>query len=114
MGDRSERTFTLAIGSAAFVQSQADALLPQEASLVSAPNPLRDQGTLTYRLPEASSTRLAVYDVLGRRVAVLVDGEQSAGTHTATWRPNTVASGVYFARLTTSTQTIVQKIVVVR
>lgn len=43
------------------------------------PNPFRGRTTVQFALPEASHVTLAVYDVLGRQVALLVDGELPAG-----------------------------------
>jgi len=42
---------------------------------------------------------LAVYDMLGREVAVLVDGKREAGVHEVTFDGSRLASGVYFYRL---------------
>jgi hypothetical protein len=106
--------FTLAIGSEAFVEEQVAATLPKDIRLRSAPNPFRERATLTYTLPSASDTRLEVYDLLGRRVATLVNGPVEAGTHTVSWTPTRVASGVYFARLVTEQRSVVHKITVVR
>jgi hypothetical protein len=62
--------------------------------------------SLRYDLAQAGPVSIELYDVRGRRVAVLVGGESPAGRHVATWngldaahRP--VANGVYFARLLT-------------
>jgi hypothetical protein len=42
---------------------------------------------------------LRVYDVLGREVARLVDGERTAGPHTVQWNAGSLPSGVYICRL---------------
>ena len=49
------------------------------------------------------ATREEVYDILGRRVAMLFEGTAPAGTQTATWDASNAASGTYLARLTVST-----------
>jgi len=43
--------------------------------------------------------RLSVFDVLGREVAVLVDGEKEGGRHEERWNASSMPSGIYFARL---------------
>jgi len=43
--------------------------------------------------------RLAVYDLLGRRITTLADGLQAAGRHTITWTPEKLAAGLYLVRL---------------
>lgn len=74
-------------------QSGRVELLPAE------PNPFRDAARVAYALPTGAPVRLSVYDVSGRVVARLVDGEQPAGVHEATWIVGERPSGVYFFRL---------------
>jgi len=63
------------------------------------PNPFTERLTVDYRIEQPSEVRLDVIDALGRRVATLVEGPQSAGDQRATWAAD-VASGVFFLRLT--------------
>ncbi|GAB5537092.1 MAG: hypothetical protein Rubg2KO_33410 [Rubricoccaceae bacterium] len=63
------------------------------------PNPFTERLTVDYRLEQPSEVRLDVIDALGRRVATLVEGAQSAGDQRTTWSAD-VASGVFFLRLT--------------
>ncbi|SHK34857.1 alpha-amylase family glycosyl hydrolase [Rhodothermus profundi] len=63
------------------------------------PNPFRTAVTVRYTLPAPAHVRVAIYDVLGRRIALLVDGLQSAGEHVTTWKPTTLAAGLYLVRL---------------
>ncbi len=72
---------------------------PAEAAVVVAPNPFTGQTTLAFTLEEASQVRLAVYDLLGREVAVLAEGATEAGTHQAVLQANSLAPGVYVYRL---------------
>jgi hypothetical protein len=75
------------------VTPSAVALLPV------APNPVSASARLRYELPEATAVRLQVFDLLGRRVATLADGEKPAGRHEVSWRSAGLASGTYFVRL---------------
>jgi hypothetical protein len=50
-------------------------------------------------VPEAADVRLAVYDRLGREVAVILDGRMDAGNHEARFDATGLASGVYLYRL---------------
>ena len=68
------------------------------------PNPFNPSTTISYTIGEAASVRLAIYDVSGRLVRVLVDGSRGAGTHSEIWDGTDnagrgVSSGVYFYRL---------------
>jgi len=62
------------------------------------PNPFNPTTTIKFDLPEPSHVSLIIYDVLGRKVAELVNGMKEAGYHSTTWNASDVASGVYFAR----------------
>jgi hypothetical protein len=78
------------------------------------PNPFHDSTTLDFRLASATRVRLAIYDIAGRRVAVLVDEIRAAGQHQATLRAQGLPSGVYLARLEVDGQAIVRHIALVR
>ncbi|MFQ3599455.1 MAG: two-component regulator propeller domain-containing protein [Chloroherpetonaceae bacterium] len=68
------------------------------------PNPFNPTTTLTYKLPISSDVRLEVFDVLGRKVATLVNATQEAGNYTVNFNGSTynLTSGVYFYRLQAS------------
>lgn len=63
------------------------------------PNPFNPSTTIAYTLSTTSRVRLEVFDILGRTVAVLVDGERHRGPHHAVWTAPG-ASGIFFYRLT--------------
>lgn len=88
----------------AFAIESLEPLPAQFRLMHSYPNPFRQRTTLAYAIPDTRingvDVRLAVYDALGRRVTVLVDGRRFPGRYTATWTPPPgAASGTYFARL---------------
>ncbi len=72
---------------------------PGAADLVAFPNPFAGATTLRFGLDAAAEVRLAVYDVLGREVAVLVEGRLEAGMHEARFDGQGLPSGVYAYRL---------------
>lgn len=63
------------------------------------PNPFNPTTTIRYGLPVKTRVKAEVYNVLGQRIAELVDEEQSAGYHNIVWQAKTIASGVYFLRI---------------
>lgn len=69
------------------------------ALYMASPNPLRGRAEVAYDLAEAASVSLAVYDMLGRAVAQLVEGPQEAGRHRASFDGSGLPSGVYVVRL---------------
>ncbi len=65
------------------------------------PNPFNPITAIGYQLSAVSFVRLAVYNLLGQKVATLVSKEQTAGKHTVAWNATGFASGVYYYRLET-------------
>lgn len=68
------------------------------------PNPFRDRTTISYTISDTRingvDVHLAVYDALGREVAVLVNDRRFPGRYTVTWTPpSRAATGIYYARL---------------
>ena len=65
------------------------------------PNPFNPSTTISYQIPEASSVTLIVYDILGKEIAKLVNGEKDAGTYNAQFSTDNfqLSSGIYFYRL---------------
>lgn len=79
-----------------------EAELPSAFALHGAyPNPFNPTTTIGYDLPESAHVRLAVYDVLGRRVALLVDGREEAGAKRVVFDAAALPSGMYLYRLET-------------
>jgi hypothetical protein len=62
------------------------------------PNPFNPSTTLQYAVPEKSTVKITVSDMIGRVVAVLVDGEIEAGVRTVVFDASALESGVYMAR----------------
>jgi photosystem II stability/assembly factor-like uncharacterized protein len=79
-----------------------DPHLPRSLSLSAYPNPFNARTTIAFDLPIPARVGLAVYDLQGRRAAVLMDGEERpAGVHMVAWDAANLASGIYFVRLST-------------
>jgi hypothetical protein len=69
------------------------------------PNPFNPGTQIPFQTAQAGQARLTVFDQLGREVATLVNGVIPAGVHAASLNAAGHASGVYFARLTSGSQT---------
>jgi spore coat protein A, manganese oxidase len=78
------------------------------------PNPFNPATRITYGLPRDGRVSLEVFDVLGRRVAVLVDEEKTAGYHDAMFDASRLTSGVYMYRIAAGDFVQVRKMMLVR
>ena len=78
------------------------------------PNPFNPETTIRYALPQAGQVHLAVYNLLGREVAILVEGSKPAGHHTVRFGADNLASGVYVYRLQAQGKTIVRTMILVK
>ena len=65
------------------------------------PNPFNPTTEISFSLPWASHVKLEIFNVMGQKVATLVDGRREAGEHVVQWDGSAVASGVYLYRLQT-------------
>jgi hypothetical protein len=89
--------------------------LPSDFSLMqNYPNPFNPSTTIEYAVPKSGLVSLKVYDMVGRVVAVLVDGERPAGTHKVVWDAGAEASGVYFYQFKSTEFTDTKKLLLLR
>jgi hypothetical protein len=106
----SRRTGQVYIDQVELVERGVTAVASETGSLPAAfalhpnyPNPFNPSTRLSYDLASAGSVTLTVYDLLGREVRRLVNGQQSAGRHTVEWDGSgdatKTSSGVYIGRL---------------
>lgn len=98
---RGQTAGRVAPGGATLTDTGRSVELPVEAAFSqNHPNPFNPVTTIKFSLPEPGRVELVVFDLQGRRVATLADGELGAGDHAITWDASDQASGVYFYRLT--------------
>ena len=74
---------------------------------------------ITFSVPHATHVSIRVFDVGGRRLATLVDGVRSSGSHATVWSGQTIqgdraSSSIYFVKLETPAHTMTSKVVFVR
>ena len=90
-------------------------VLPLQYSLEqNYPNPFNPSTVIRYTVPGQQNVSLAVYNMLGQKVAQLVEGVQSAGVHEITFASKQLASGIYFYSLRTSSGVLTKAMILAR
>ncbi len=78
------------------------------------PNPFNPTTQINYSVPQNGFMTLNVYNVLGEKVAALFAGQQTAGTHIATFDGSKFASGLYFYRLNDGSFVSIKKMILMK
>ncbi len=100
-GNRDYEAVTcMVFGQSAAVSTTDELVLPLEVALLSAyPNPFNPSTAFGFALPDANEIRLSVFDMLGREIQVLAQGQWPAGTHEIRFNAGALPSGLYLYRL---------------
>jgi hypothetical protein len=93
---------------------QEDERISEMALHEAYPNPFNPSTEIRWTLDVGRQTRLVVHDLMGREVAVLVDGVMPAGEHRVSFDASALASGVYLYTLTSGGRSLTQKMTVVK
>lgn len=83
------------------------------------PNPFNPSTTIRYSLPKDAKVKMAIYNLLGNRVAELVNEQQNAGVHEVTWngsdeKGRQVSSGVYLLTINTGSTVQSKKMILLK
>jgi hypothetical protein len=78
------------------------------------PNPFNPSTKIKFSLPVSDEIKLAVYDILGQEVAVLVNGFRNAGTYEVTWEASGLPSGIYIYTIQSSNTFITKKMTLLK
>ncbi|RLD59275.1 MAG: hypothetical protein DRJ01_11525, partial [Bacteroidetes bacterium] len=99
---------------------------PSDEEVVSAnvtlsnyPNPFNPTTTIKFSLPEESDIKLSVYNVKGQKVKQLANNQFAKGQHTVIWNgkdsnDKSVASGIYFYKISTGKETTMRKMLLIK
>jgi hypothetical protein len=78
------------------------------------PNPFNPSTEISFTLAKSEKVKLAVYNLLGEQVAVLVNGTRNAGPQTVTFNAKNLSSGVYFYKLEAGSSVLAKKMMLLK
>jgi|GEM_PF-5566486 len=97
------------------VEEQEGSKLPSSFALRPCyPNPFNASTAIGYELPRASRVTLEVYNLVGQKVATLVNGYEQAGYKTVNWNAAEVTTGIYYYKLTAGDFVSVRKLTILK
>jgi PKD repeat protein len=83
-------------------------------SVRNSPNPFNPETEIQLHLPAAAHVRIEVFNVKGRRVAILADQDYGAGYHRVSWDASGQPPGIYFSRVSTGGEQITHKMILLK
>ncbi len=109
------KDFAILIGDKSYVDRKLAELVPHEFVLYqNYPNPFNPVTVIRFEIPSTEHVSLTVYDVLGRRVETLMDGEVTPGYYEVPFDGTRYASGVYFYRIVAGRSSQVKKMMLLK
>ena len=111
--DESGARFMLSVQPKGETVESAD--LPESVKLnPNYPNPFNPATTIPYELTEDAEVKLTVWNMIGQKVATLVDGLVEAGSHEETWNASNMPSGIYIARFEVGSKVFTRKMTLIK
>ena len=96
-------------------ENEVEAAIPDKITgFQNYPNPFNATTTIEYELPYQTRATIKIYNILGREIETLFDGQQSAGCHNISWKADNMPSGIYFLKLRASDQVETKRMVLLK
>lgn len=107
--------YTITVQKVASLSNEGDVEAPSKLNLwQNYPNPFNPTTEISFDLPNEGNVRLVVYDMLGRKIAVLVDEVRKVGNYKLTFDASGLSSGIYIYRLETGNQILTQRMTLIK
>jgi hypothetical protein len=78
------------------------------------PNPFNPTTTINYSLPKAGQVKLTIYNIIGSKVATIVDEYKPAGNYSVQFNASNLASGIYLYRLESGNYSAAKKFILMK
>lgn len=78
------------------------------------PNPFNPSTNIKFDIPVRSYIRLSVYNLIGEEIAILINREMEAGSHSIVFNASKLSSGIYFYKLTTDSNVFFRKMMLIK
>jgi len=106
--------FILTVKPESFDYNETDKL-PESTQLnPNYPNPFNSSTTISYTLGRESNMKLTVWNIVGQKVATLVDGVVEAGTHEEIWSAANMPSGIYIVQMEVESEVYIRKMTLIK
>jgi Secretion system C-terminal sorting domain len=92
-------------------QAPAASVPTKFALMQNYPNPFNPTTIIQYAVPRSSYVELKVYNMLGQKIAELVNGNKAAGTYNVTFNPGNISSGIYIYQMRAGNVMLAQKMI---
>jgi len=96
------------------IKDENPQLLEQYSLMQNYPNPFNPVTEIRYQIPENTSVILAIYDLLGRELKILINEKMNAGVHNVNWNATPYPSGVYIVKLTAGNFVASKKLILLK
>ena len=109
-----EPRFEITISPTTSVNNEEEGKVTSFALSQNYPNPFNPTTTINYSVENAGQVTISVYNLMGQKVAELVNESKAAGSYNVTWNAANAASGMYYYRLESGGQTMTRKMTLIK
>ena len=106
--------FAIKISPTSSDSSELDEVAHEFALDQNYPNPFNPSTTINYSVESTGEVNISVYNLMGQKVAELVNATKTAGSYHVTWDASSVSSGMYFYQLTAGKQTLTKRMTLIK
>lgn len=97
------------------IEIETSLSIPEQHNLIqNYPNPFNPSTTIDYAVSKACHIHIQIYNLVGQKIATLVNHDQPVGSYQITWNAENIPGGIYFVRMTTNNFSTVRKLLLIK